>query len=214
MTQVPEIRWVEAADNPWRVRMLDVRPITEHMISTSADPECAANAISFGRDDGSAFAGMEAAVPRLIPANLRYRVDGPLADGALFLPWVMEHKWAIFHRQGRILLVRSWTRQVHAVAVVAARDGYVEITEIQGAFTGPEEEPAFTVRVLDFLLRSHALGVLYPAPLPPGREESPQDAALWCFHMFGNRVWCATHQPVEWTMPEKPLRCLDPGPPV
>ncbi|MFI5105628.1 MAG: hypothetical protein ACHP79_11960, partial [Terriglobales bacterium] len=111
------------------------------------------------------------------------------------------------------LFVRSWTRQVHAVAVVAARDGYVEITEIQGAFVDTEEEPAFTVRVLDFLLRSHALGVLYPAPLPPGKEESPQDAALWCFHMFGNRVWCATHQPVEWEMPEKPLLSWNPIPP-
>ena len=213
MVQIPEIPWVEAAGNQWGVRLLDVSAVTEHMISTSADPECAANAISFERDDGSAFAGMEPLVARRTKAGLRYRVDGPLADGALFRPWMMEHKWAIFHRQGRILFVRSWTRQLHAVALVAAHEGYVEITEIQGAFMDSEEEPAFTVRTLDYLMRSHALGIVSPAPLPPGAEESPQDAALWCFHMFGNRVLCATPEPVPWKMPEKPLRCLEPIPP-
>lgn len=208
------IYWVEAADNPWGVRLLDVRAVTENMISTSSDPQCAANAISFGGNDGSAFAGAGPLVPRVIKAKLQYRVDGPLADGALFLPWEMEQKWAIFHRQGRILFVRSWTRQVHAVAVLEAHDGYVAVTEIHGAFVDTEEEEGFTVRVLDFLLRSHALRFVYPAPLPEGMEESPQKAALWCFHMFGNRARCATNEPVAWVIPERPLRCLDLAPPA
>ena len=37
---------------------------------------------------------------------------------------------------------------------------------------------------MDFLLRSHALGMVYPAPL---------EAAMWCFKMFGNLALCATH---------------------
>src|SRR5579871_66328 len=209
MKQPPEIPWVEAADSPWGVRMLDVRTVAENMISTSSDPQCAANAISFGRDDGSAFAAEKPIVSRTIKAHLRYRVDGPLADGALFLPWVMEQKWAIFHRQGRILFVLSWTRQLHAVATVEAHEDYVEITEIEGVFTSVDEDPAFTERVVDFLLRSHALRYLYPAPLPPGIEESPQEAALWCFQMFGNRAHCATKEPVVREIPERPLRCLD-----
>jgi hypothetical protein len=208
MDETEKIRWVEPEDNPWGVRMLDVRAVTENLISTSADPQCAANAVSFGRDDGSAFAAEKPIVPRTIKAHLRYRVEGPLADGALFLPWEMEQKWAIFHRQGRILFVRSWTRKLHAAAVLEVHDDYVEITEIEGAFTSADEDPAFTARVVDFLLRTHALRFVYPAPLPPGIEESPQDAALWCFQMFGNRAHCATQAIIPVRMPEQMLKVL------
>ena len=47
MSQPPEIPRIEAADTPWGVPVLDVRAVTENMISTSADPQCAANALSY-----------------------------------------------------------------------------------------------------------------------------------------------------------------------
>jgi hypothetical protein len=208
MNQPPEIPWVEAADTPWGVPVLDVRAVTENLISTSTDPQCAANAISFGRDDGSAFAAEEPASPRVIGALLRFRVGGPLRDGALFRPRVMEHKWAIFHRQQRILFVRSWTRKLHAIAELTPHEGYVEITRIRGVFTDTEESPLFTTMALDFILRSHALGMVYPAPLPEGMEQSPLEAAMWCFQMFGNRALCATHEIIPLNMPEEPLEVL------
>jgi hypothetical protein len=208
MSQPHEIPWIEAADTPWGVPVLDVRAMTENMISTSADPECAANALSFGQDDGSAFAADEPASPRVIGTLMRFRVEGPLPDGALFRPGVMEHKWAIFHRSGRILFVRSWTRKLHVIAELAAHEGYVEIVRIRGAFTDAEENPLFTTMALDFILRSHALGMVYPAPLPEGMEQSPVEAAMWCFHMFGNRALCATHEIIPIHMPEQPLEVV------
>jgi len=208
MSQPPEIPWIEAAETPWGVPVLDVRAVTQNMISTSSDPQCAANAISFGRDDGSAFAADEPASPRVIGALMRFRVNAPLADGALFRPREMEHKWAIFHHQQRILFVRSWTRKLHAIAELTSGEGYVEITRIRGVFTDPEESPLFTTMAVDFLLRSHALGMVYPAPLPEGMEASPQQAALWCFQMFGNLALCATHEIIPVHMPEQPLEVL------
>lgn len=208
MNQPPEIPWIEAADTPWGVSVLDVRAVTQNMISTSADPQCAANAISFGRDDGSAFAADEPASLRLIGALMQYRVNAPLKDGALFRPGAMEHKWAIFHRQQRILFVRSWTRKLHAVAELTPCEGGVEITRIRGVLTDTEESPLFTTMALDFLLRSHALGMVYPAPLPEGLEETPLEAAMWCFQMFGNRALCATHEITPLNMPEDPLEVL------
>ena len=208
MSQAPEIPWIDAAETPWGVPVLDVRAVTENMISTSADPQCAANALSFGRDDGSAFAADEAASPRVIGALIPFRVEGPLPDGALFRPGVMEHKWAIFHRSGRILFVRSWTRKLHVIAELTAHEDYVEITRIRGAFTDTEESPLFTTMVADFLLRSHALGMVYPAPLLEGMEQSPMEAAMWCFQMFGNRALCATEAIIPISMPEEPLKVL------
>ena len=60
--------------------------------------------------------------------------------------------------------------------------------------------------MLDYLLRSHALGVGYPAPLPDGLEEDPKAAAMWCMSMFGNRALFAT--PHEFGPPDAdpPLR--------
>ena len=208
MSQLPEIPWIDAADTPWGVPVLDVRAVTENMISTSADPECAANALSYGQDDGSGFEQDEPLVPRVIGAMIPFRVESPLPDAALFRPGVMEHKWAVFHRRGRILFVRSWTRKLHVIAELSQHEGYVEANRIQGVFTDPEESPLFTTMALDFILRSHALGMVYPAPLPEGMEQSPREAAMWCFQMFGNRALCATHAIIPIHMPEKALKVL------
>jgi hypothetical protein len=35
--QIPDLPWIEAADNPWGVRLLDVRPITLGLLSTSQE---------------------------------------------------------------------------------------------------------------------------------------------------------------------------------
>src|SRR5512141_2997647 len=80
-SNLPEIPWVRAADNPWGVDVLDVRPITLTMLSTSRDPTCAANAVSFGQDDGTGFIGQEPPVARRIDASLRFPIDRVLADG-------------------------------------------------------------------------------------------------------------------------------------
>ena len=223
MRQAPEIPWIEAAETPWGVRVLDVRTVTQQMIATSADPECAANALSYEREDGSAFASAEPLVPRVIGAMIPYRIltparatpartGGPgeeaLGDGALFRPHVMEHKWAIFHRQGRIFFVRSWTRKLHVIAELSSGEGCVEVNRIRGAFVDDEEHPLFTTMVVDFLLRSHALGLVYPAPLPEDMEQSPVEAAFLCFHMFGNLALCATHEIIPISMPVQVLKIL------
>jgi hypothetical protein len=209
MKQPPEIPWIEAADTPWGVRVLDVRPVTQNMISTSADPECAANAISYDREDGSSFEQQEPVTQRVIGAMIPFRVEMPLRDGALFRPRVMEHKWAIFHRGGRILFVRSWTRKLHVAAHVSQKENCIEIARIRGVFTDEDESPLFTTMVADFLLRSHVLGMLHPAPLPEGMEQSPVQAAFWCFQMFGNLALCATHEIIPISTPDQPLTMLE-----
>jgi hypothetical protein len=204
--EVPDINWVEAADNPWGVRVLDVRPVTLTMLATSTNPECAANAVSYGQDDGISYIGEEPPVTRNVEANLRFPIDRLLADGVLFAPSEMEHKWALFYHRGEIICVRSWLRQVEVVASVEEHQDHVEVTAVRGTFGAEDEDPELTVRVLDFLLRSHALELVYPAPLPAGMEKEPQEAAMWCMSMFGNRAHCATPHRFVLQDPEEPLR--------
>lgn len=204
--EAPDIPWVDAADNPWGVRVLDVRPVTLTMLSASRDSTCAANAVSFGQDDGMGFIGEEPPVNRRIEASLRFATDRVLADGVLFVPREMEHKWALFYHRGSILCVRSWLRQVQAIGRVKVDENTIEITEIHGAFVSEDEPPAFTRRVLDYLLRSHALDMVYPAPLLPGTEKDPAAAAMWCMSMFGNRALFATPHELHQSDPGRPLR--------
>jgi Ankyrin repeats (3 copies) len=205
-SQAPAIKWLEAEDNPWGVRMLDVRPVTLNTVSMSSDPQCAANAVLFAHDDGTSFIGIEPQVTRVIDANLRFPIDGLLADGVLFIPREMEHKWALFYHRGEIICVRSWLRQVRAVACAEERGDHIVITAVRGTLVAEDEDPELTTRVLDYLLRSHALDVVYPAPLPAGLEKEPGEAAMWCMSMFGDRALFATPHHVVRRDPDKPLR--------
>src|SRR5947209_3193682 len=92
----PQVGWLSPGDNPWGVQVLDVRPVTLGMTSTSRDQQCALNAMSFGQDDGTGFVGIEPEVTRQVRVGLQFRIDRRLADGALFLPEQMEHKWALY----------------------------------------------------------------------------------------------------------------------
>jgi hypothetical protein len=200
------IRGLEPADHPWGVPVLDVRPVTLGGLSMTKDRQCALNAMSFAQDDGTGFVGVEPRISREIPVGLRYRIDGMLADGALFIPREMEHKWALYFLRGQIICVRSWLRQVVVVADARIAGEFLEVTALSGAFCSDDEPPAFSIRVLDYLLRSHALDMIYPAPLPAGADREPQRAAMWCMSTFGNRVHFATPHELVGPIPERPLR--------
>ena len=204
--QIPGLQWIEADDNPWGVRVLDVRPVTFAQLSFSTDRKCAENAVSFGQDDGSSFIGEEPPTPRVVETSLRFPIDRMLADGILFVPDEMEHRWALFYHRGEVICVRSWFRKVQVVAHVEQRDDHVEITQVRGTFGAEDEDRELTTRILDYLLRSHALGTVYPVPLPTGKETDPQAAAIWCMSMFGNRALVATPHRFARLVPDRPLR--------
>jgi len=201
-----EIKWLEAHENPWGVRVLDIRPITQNVLLTSSDPRCAINAVSFLQDDGTGFIGEEPRVARVVKANLIFPTDRKLADGVLFTPSTMEHKWALFYHRRKIICVRSWLRQVAAVALVEEQNDHIAIKAIRGTIAEEVDDPEYSVRAFNFLLRSHALGAAYPAPLPPGLEQKPQDAARWCLSTFGKLALFATPYQIKSGPPEKPLR--------
>jgi hypothetical protein len=203
---LPEITWISADKNPWHVPVLDVRPIALTMVSTSTDPQCAANAVSFGQDDGTAFAGQEPGSLRTFPSSLTFPIDRLLADGVLFAPRQMEQKWAIFFREDKLIFVRSWLRKVVAVAHTEQDGERLTVKTIRGSFGAEDEDAEFSERALDYLLRSHALNLPYPAPLPDGMESDPKAAALWCFSAFGNMAQCATPHRIKRHDPSAPLR--------
>ena len=186
------IQWIEASKSPWGVRVLDVRPVTLTMMSSSRDPQLAANAVSFRGEDGTCFIDNPVSSSTSISvanAGLAYKTDGILADGTLFTPSVMEEKWAVFYHNKQILFVRSWTRQVKVVASVEQLDdSTIEIREIRGTFGVQDETTELTTRMVDFVLQTHVLDKVHPAPLTAAALSDSQKAAFNCMSLFGKRA--------------------------
>lgn len=188
--------------------MLDVRPVTHTMLLVTGNHQYASNAISWTGDDGTSFIGKEPRNPQIIETNLRFPIDRFLAEGVLFVPEEMEYKLAIFYHRSENICVHSWAREVLLVARVEEHDDHILVKEVRGSFFITEQEPELTVRALDYVLRSHALEIEYPAPLPAGMEQNRQTAAEWCMSYFGNRVAFATPHQIVRQDPDKPLRTL------
>lgn len=181
----PPLSWLEAADNPWNVRVLDMRQTALGLVSTTSDPKIAAYFNSMVSEDGERFRETPPLEPET-PVNLEYRTQGPLPEGILFSPGEMEDKWALFFYAGRILCVRSWTGEVGAIGLTRQEDSRLVVSAVQGALRVEPVEAAF-----DFLMRSHALSLVYPAPLQePVTDQTP----LLYFSLFGRRAQFASLQ--------------------
>jgi hypothetical protein len=86
--------WIPADKNRFGIPVLDLISITGKLLSTSADPQRAAMAVSW-RSTFVAELVLHVPVKRSMPCQLRYAVDHDLPDGFLFAPTAMEQKWAI-----------------------------------------------------------------------------------------------------------------------
>lgn len=187
----PRLNWIDASENPWGIKLLDLRPITQGMLSTSQDPQMAANAISFNADDGTSFINQEPESSHEITADISLRVDPLLAPGVLFIPTVMEHKWAIFFHQHTIIFVRSWLRKVIVTADTSQQNGRLYINKIKGLFSD-DDDPEFARAIVKFLLISHAIGEIFPAPLPKNLSSDLKAAGLWAMSIYGNMAHVGT----------------------
>ena len=179
--------WIEPSQNPWGLKLLDLRPITQTMLSTSQNPQMATNAISYGGEDGTSFWGQKPNSNRTITSNLSLPIDGFLAPGVLFTPDTMEHKWAIYFDGEFLIFIRSWLRQVFAIAKTSQKNNQLIIESITGEFTERETE-AFSNSFLNFLLISHSIEEVVPAPLPKELETNTKGAGIWAFSSYGNKA--------------------------
>ncbi|WP_295125421.1 ankyrin repeat domain-containing protein [uncultured Chitinophaga sp.] len=197
--------WIAAANNRWGVKVLDLRPVTETYLSSSKDPQAAANAVSYNGDDGRAFAGQQPVNSIQFDTDIRLVTDGLLPYGVLFTPAAMEHKWAIFFHQDEIIFVRSWQRQVYVTASVHREPGSIHITSIKGDFAG-EEDAETASAILRFLLITHVTEDDSPCPIPAELADTPQQAAIWAFSGFGNLARYGVFEPYIAST-KQPLRC-------
>lgn len=201
----PDVRWLADGENPWPVPVIDLRPFALSMVSTSTDEHAAKNVMSFRSEDGRGFVAQPSSQEPMLDLRLSYHCDGLLADGALFSPARMEHKWAIYHHREHVVVVRSWTREVVLTARTVVGDGRLDLVDGSGDL-GHGGAPELTRATLDFVIRSHALGEVLPAPLPPELADDLPRAAAWCFSMHGVGAQFATPHRLPREIPAAVLR--------
>ncbi|MGI9213048.1 MAG: ankyrin repeat domain-containing protein [Methylococcaceae bacterium] len=180
----PCLQWIEALNNPWGIRLLDLRPITQDMMSACPDPQMAINAQSYQADDGMSFIHDMPDSGNEITAHLIFNIDKMLAPGVLYIPHEMEHKWAIYYYDNRIIFVRSWLRKVMVVADTTQDNGRLYIHKIMGQFS-EEGDPDFIRSIVKFLLITHVIGEDFPAPLPKCLSSDLESAGLWAMSLYG-----------------------------
>lgn len=180
-----DLKWISADQNPWNLKILDLRPISQTMLSTSKDPKMATNAISYSQEDGTTFKDYLPKSERAIPSNLTIPTDKKLEEGVLFNPSTMENKWAIYFMNNRLIFIRSWLREAFVVAKTVQENSQIRITEIIGEFTD-NESSKMTESILMFLLFSHSLNETIPAPIPKDLLDNMDQAGMWAFSTYGN----------------------------
>jgi len=191
MTDKTVPHWIGESDSPWGIPVVDLRPVTLSLISSSKDIQAARNAISFAGEDGTAFANEQPESDEKHALSISFFSDQTLVPGVLFAPREMEQKWAIFYHDESIIFVRSWLRKVFARVLVEQTDSHVHFREMVGALL-PGASPAFNKAAVRFLIVSHALNQPHPAPLRDNFRDDLVKAAHSAFSEFGNLALCGT----------------------
>ena len=190
-----ELRWIEVGEEPFpAIRVIDLRPITTTMTSTTQNPEVAAYYSSRDRS-GERFRGQSPPNSVTVSCSLRYPVKGSaLPEGPVALSRSMEEKWDIFHFDGRLIFVRSWIGAVSYVATVAVSEGQLTVSRIEADGQGTYDSEDFVQRSVDYLIKSHVFGQMVPNPIPPDiPPDNPQAIALSCFSWYGRRAWFGSY---------------------
>jgi hypothetical protein len=193
-----ELRWIDASESPFGVRVLDCRSVAHRMVSTSKSPEVLDYFASQEALGGEQFRTATPANSQAFALDLCYSgLYIPETEGPVYLAQVMEDKWDIFRFGDALFFVRSWSGTLVHRATFAAPNGVLVITEVSTEASRASSDPGLweiTRCEIDFLLRTHLHRERVPVPLPPGLAGSaaPESVAMLAFGRFGRWASFAT----------------------
>ena len=186
----PSLTWHEPGpDNPFGIRLLDCRPFTWNLVSTTQDPEIATRYSSLRENDGRDLIGRTIHDSVRVAASLTFPHNGAELLGIASKSDSMEVKWDTYFYDSAFLFARSWTGELRyrAAAVVGPSD--IRISEIECC----PEDAELAASAVYFLLATHAMGRVLPHQIPRDMEgEDPMTIAQWSFAQYGKLACYAT----------------------
>jgi hypothetical protein len=165
-------------------------------MTTTEDPEIAETFLRNRSAVGKEYVDEKPEHPIEVDVTYRFELGKTvIANGPLFMAGQMEEKWDIFHYDGVLYFVRSWTGTLAHVAQCRVVDGMLEVSSIvTDASTLDERDVMFFVREVFFLIVSHVLGVVYPHPLMTCLPMDDDSILKFSFSRYGKRGLFASKQ--------------------
>jgi hypothetical protein len=190
-----EIRWLEAAESPFGARLFDCREYAIHHFSTTADNAVAERFLNSRATDGKEYFGQfpDDATGLMVDLQFPFGPNPAFAegipDGPVFKAQSMDEKWDIYKYENHFLFVRSWTGELVYVTNYEAVEGGFKIERfiLDGSSVESEADAHFEVRIVQYLVYSHVLGIVFPHPVPKALEDDPEKILSYSFAQFGNR---------------------------
>lgn len=188
-----ELRWLEGADSPFGIRVLDCRSVAFGMVSTTGDPAVAQRFVELRSSVGIEHLGQVPHDAIHSECDLIYPVDGSFSEGPVFVADEMEDKWDIYLHSDYLYFARSWT----GVLVSRARlklvglAAYVDMVDVD---RNTAEDAQLATRHVDYLIKSHLYDRVAPHPLPSTMPPIERDIALFSFSLYGRRGQFASYE--------------------
>ena len=188
-----QFTWHEPGpDNPFAMRILDIRPLTQTMVSTTSNPEIAQSFVELRKSDGSDLASQRIDPVTVKKCNLVLPHNGEALEGIVSKADSMEVKWDIYAYDSHFLFARSWTGNLIYRASFEVSDNALTVNRVESV---PAHEDK-AIESVYFLLVSHAMGRVIPNPINDSTIDDPEQIALASFNEFGNRACFATFDDV------------------
>ena len=186
-------KWYETGpENPFGVRLLDCRPLTQTVVATTTDRSIAERYNFLRASDGRDLIAARITDSIRCPASLRFPHNGAPLEGVIFKAPSMDVKWDIYIYDSVFLFARSWTGELRYRAFATVGASEIQVTEIEC----PQSDAKTAASNVYFLIGTHAMGRVLPHRLPEGTPEDPMAMASLSFSLFGKLGCYATFEDI------------------
>jgi hypothetical protein len=193
------LQWIEAKDNPFEMRCLDIRDYCWNAQSLTNDPLIAQKFVELRSSTGEQLRGQSPDNFVKLACQLKYdskrRVFDEMAKGPILMAEVMEDKWDIFLYDSFLYFVRSWGGELiyKAQVNISTETTIIEGVEVESRLVEDGEEEVLCD--VDFLVKSHLYNLPVPHRIQKGISESDKQLiTISSFTSFGRWASFATYE--------------------
>lgn len=186
-------RWYEAnKDNPFNVKVLDVRSYTQTILAFTKFQEVAEKFNDLRQSLGEELIDVNTTSFDTTSTHLEYPHNGEHLEGIVFKADSMDCKWDIYAYENYFFFSRSWDGELVYKAKYTIQEDKIIISEISFWNHSDANE---AINDVHFLIKSHAIGQVFPHKIPD-ELKSDQKIAQWSFVKFGNRACYASYDDI------------------
>jgi len=204
MAEEYKFTWYDICEeNPYNKRILDIRSLTQTMVSTTTNKSVAEMFNRQRHSIGEELIGCEIQGCQTINAELVYNHNGTKLAGATYKAEAMEDKWDIYGWNDVIYFTRSWTGELVYKAFINITETNLKIYKIEFSPNNyTQDDISIVVNTVHFLMMTLALKNVYPHKVPK-TIIADKDIAIYSYSLFGRNSWYATYDNILDTVKRK-----------